>query len=61
MDWEGLCKVMVLQHPPGTPLDIRARYEEALAAVAGLDSCLSVKAAALDFSVERFERLPTGR
>lgn len=42
---------------PDTPHDVLARYEEALVAVAGFDSYLSVKATALDFSVERFERV----
>jgi proline dehydrogenase len=43
--------------PPDKPDEVVARYEEALAAVAGLDSYLSVKAPALDFSVPLFERI----
>ena len=43
--------------PSDTPDGVLARYEQALAAVTGLDSYLSVKATALDFSVERFARI----
>jgi proline dehydrogenase len=43
--------------PPDQADEVVARYEETLAAVAGLDCYLSVKAPALDFSVPLFKRV----
>jgi proline dehydrogenase len=43
--------------PPDKPEEILARYEEALAAMKGMNAYLSVKAPSLDYSLPMFERL----